>query len=438
MTRDDIEVYVDFVHGLKRVGLIRRAPKRDGESIHFEYDRSWLADPHRFSLEPALNIQQAHSFSPDPKLRIFGSLGDSAPDTWGRRLMRNAERRAAKLEGRAPRTLLESDFVLGVADVSRLGALRFKLPGDNAFQSPRGEGVPSMVKLGDLLRITERVLRNEETDVDMRMIFAPGSSLGGARPKASVLDQHGRLAIAKFPKEDDEYSKERWEHIALKLASNAGISVAHHELLIVASRPVLLSRRFDRDGQHRVPFLSAMAMMGMPDGEPGSYPEIMDMLNKHGADPARDGPELFRRLVFNVLISNVDDHLRNHGFLWKGSTGWSLSPAYDLNPVPIDISARELSTQISLDSGICDIQTVRSVAPYFDLRLEAADAIIHAVAQATQHWRMVAKAEGASPGEIDRMSSAFEHSDLTSALAAPTAVPLAAKPPPSRRRRSPS
>lgn len=174
------------------------------------------------------------------------------------------------------------------------------------------------------MAVTDRILRDEETDADLQMIFAPGSSLGGARPKASVIDQHGHLSIAKFPKPDDDYSVERWESVALTLARMAGIRVA--------GQAILLSRRFDREGEGRIPFLSALSMMGLKDGEPGSYPELVDVLVQIGAQTKRDAAEPYRRMVLNVLISNVDDHLRNHGFLWLGQGGWTLSPAYDLNP----------------------------------------------------------------------------------------------------------
>jgi serine/threonine-protein kinase HipA len=217
--------------------------------------------------------------------------------------------------------------LLGVSDETRLGALRFSWAGDDIFQAPLRAGVPALIDLGQLLQISERVLRDEETDEDLLLIFAPGSSLGGARPKASVIDQHGHLSIAKFPKENDEYSIETWEEVALRLAEHAGIKTPRHALLKAAGKAVLLSRRFDRHDRQRVPFLSAMSITGSKDGQRGSYPEIVDALARHGAKSKADAQALYRRVAFNVLISNVDDHLRNHGFLWLGKTGWSLSPA---------------------------------------------------------------------------------------------------------------
>ncbi|TIT85128.1 MAG: HipA domain-containing protein, partial [Mesorhizobium sp.] len=174
--------------------------------------------------------------------------------------------------------------------------------------------------------------------------------------------QHGNLAIAKFPKETDDYSVEVWEEIAFRLAGQAGIATPKHELIKVAGKPVMLSRRFDRDGGVRIPFLSAMAMMGVKDGEHGSYPEMVDALAQHGAQGKSDAHALYRRVVFNVLVSNVDDHLRNHGFLWLGKTGWSLSPAYDLNPVPTDLKPRVLTTNIDLVDGTCSLDLLEAAS----------------------------------------------------------------------------
>ena len=412
----DIEVHIDLADGQRRVGTLHRAPGRGAETVIFEYHADWLADPDHFSLEPALTVGPG-PFVPAPGQRLFGSIGDSAPDTWGRRLMQRAERRRAEVEGRAVRTLSEADYLLGVADVSRLGALRFRNPGEEVFRAPIGAGVPGLIELGRLLGVTERILRDEETEEDLQLIFAPGSSLGGARPKASVVDQHGNLAIAKFPKETDDYSIERWEAVALDLARAAGVRTSDHQLLDVGGRAVLLSRRFDRDDDRRIPFLSALSMMGLRDGEHASYPELADMLNQHGARAREDAAELFRRMAFNVLISNVDDHLRNHGFLWLGRGGWMLSPAYDLNPTPTDVRARILTTTIDVDDGACDLGLVLSVAEYFGLGDAAAKAIVKATAEATASWRQVAEAKGARPAEIRRMESAFEHDDLRRALA---------------------
>jgi serine/threonine-protein kinase HipA len=411
----DFEVHLSLEGETRQIGRARSNRVRGKETILFEYTEEWLKDADRFELEPGLPLTRG-GFAPPDGQSIHGTLGDSAPDTWGRRLMQRTERRQAEREGRAVRTLLESDYLLGVSDESRLGAFRFRRSDGQAFLAESSRGIPALVELGRLLQCTDRILRDEETDEDLLMIFAPGSSLGGARPKASVLDQHGRLSIAKFPKESDEYSIETWEEIALRLAERAGIPTPHHELLEVAGRSVLLSRRFDRANGQRIPFLSAMALLGAKDGQTGSYPEMVDALARHGSQAKKDARALYRRVAFNVLISNVDDHLRNHGFLRFDRSGWTLSPAYDLNPVPADLKARLLTTNSDLEESTCSVDLLEASAEYFALSLPEARSILKEVALATSSWRSVAKEVGANGKEIHRMASAFEHEALQQAL----------------------
>ena len=411
----DIEVHVDLQGRTRRVGLMRRHVSGRRDTVTFEYDDAWLGNHNRFALEPALQLTPG-VFSAPSNQSLFGSIGDSAPDTWGRSLMRRAERFRAGRENRTVRTLGETDYLLGVSDAARLGALRFRRVGEEVFQAPANTGVPALVELPHLLRITERIMRDEETEEDLRLIFAPGSSLGGARPKSSVVEEHGQLSIAKFPRENDEYDLERWEEVALRLAEIAGIETPQHRLVTVLGKAALLSRRFDRDGDTRIPFLSALAMTGAADGERGSYPELVDALARHGTAPKSDAVALFRRVAFNVLVSNVDDHLRNHGFLLRDRTGWSLSPAYDLNPTPVDLKARILSTNIDLDEGTCSIGLVESAAGYFGMSLEQARRVLRQVADATRQWRAVAGEVGIRAAQIERMASAFEHDDLAMAL----------------------
>jgi serine/threonine-protein kinase HipA len=415
MAMAEIEVYIDWQGSCRLIGRIYRQSGRGRETVSFQYDEGWIVAPDHFSVDPSLRVGRG-VFVPSAGRDMFGTLGDSAPDQWGRRLMRRAERRCAEKEHRAPRTLFETDFLLGVADQTRLGALRFRYEGQEEFLASTERGVPKVVELGKLLQVTERILCDEETDEDLLMIFAPGSSLGGARPKASVIDQHGHLSIAKFPKENDEYSIETWEEIALRLAQKAGIRTPVHELVRIAGKAVLLSRRFDRIEGGRVPFMSAMSMTGSLDGQGGSYLDMVDALGAFGAQSSADRAELFRRMVLNVLISNVDDHLRNHGFLMMSRHGWTLSPVYDLNPTPQDVKPRVLTTTIDFEDGTCSIGLVQEVAPLFGLQKAEADRMISEVAQVTRTWREVAKAVGARPAEIKRMESAFEHDDLYEAL----------------------
>lgn len=410
----DVEVFLDAYGELRRVGLLRRYAGARRERVTYEHDPDWLAAPEAVQFDPTLPLVRGPISTPANK-EMFGTLGDSAPDTWGRELMRRAERRAAERQGRPVRTLHESDYLLGVSDQTRLGALRFRLVGDEEFQAPKARGVPTTVALGDLLLASQRILRGDETDEDLLLIFAPGSSLGGARPKASVFDQHGHLSIAKFPKETDRYSMSRWEAIALDMARDCGITTIEHELTPSQHGPIFITRRFDRIDNQRIPFISAMAMTEHEDGdENGSYLEIVDAITDHGADPVRDRVELFRRIAFSILISNTDDHLRNHGFLWTGRRGWKLSPCYDLNPVAD--APRILKTRIDFDDATASLQLLRDVAEYF-LRPTDGDQIIKGCAAVTRAWRTYAARRHAPSAEIDRMAPAFEHEDLEFALA---------------------
>jgi serine/threonine-protein kinase HipA len=282
--------------------------------------------------------------------------------------MRRAERRRAEREGHTPRTVREIDYLLMVDDESRQGALRFAEREGGPFLAEHGPTkIPPLIELPRLLSAAEHVMSDTDSDEDLRLLLAPGSSLGGARPKASLRDRDGHLAIAKFPNKGDEVNTVLWEAVALRLAEKAGIPVPAWRLETVADRPVLLLRRFDREEGTRLPFLSAMSVLDAKDNEPRSYLEFVDILRQHGAAPKEDMHALWRRIVFSILISNTDDHLRNHGFLWAGPAGWRLSPAYDLNPVPTDIKPRILTTAIDMDDGTASLNLALAVAGYFEL-----------------------------------------------------------------------
>ena len=412
----EVLVYVELQGTPHLVGRLWARMRKDRESGTFEYDPSWLAHPERFSLEPALKLGPGPFYTPSDK-PLFGAIGDSAPDRWGRVLMRRAERRRAEREGQTPRTVREIDYLLMVDDEARQGALRFAEREGAPFLAEHGPTkIPPLIELPRLLSAAERVLSDTDSDEDLRLLLAPGSSLGGARPKASVRDRDSHLAIAKFPNKGDEVNTVLWEAVALTLAQKAGIPVPAWRLETVADRPVLLLRRFDREEGTRVPFLSAMSMLDAKDNEARSYLEFVDVLRQHGAAPKQDMHALWRRIVFSILISNTDDHLRNHGFLWAGSTGWRLSPAYDLNPMPPDIKPRVLTTAIDLDDGTASLKLAFKVASYFELSKDEAHKIAKQVGQAVAPWRQVAKKLGLTLAEIDRMASAFEHEDLNLAL----------------------
>ena len=417
MSTPDALVYVDLQGDTHLVGsLWMREDRRGKVASTFRYDDSWRDLRNSFAVDPLLDLASGGVFH---KSRLFGAFADSAPDRWGRTLMARAERSTADEEGRTPKTLREIDYVLGVSDLTRMGALRFALAeGSEFLATPEETAVPPLVELPRLMAAAQGFLDDPDNLDDLRVLLAPGSSLGGARPKASVAASDGRLSIAKFPKNDDPYSVGAWENLALELARDAGIRTAESELLSIDDKDVILLRRFDRDGNIRVPFLSAMSMVDAVDQEPRSYLEIADVIRRFGASARSDLRELWRRIVFNVLISNTDDHLRNHGFLYAGQGGWELSPAYDLNPVPTSIKPRFLSTAIGEDPNdtTASLKLAFEVARYFDMDSEEARAIAREVAEVTAHWADRANTRGISNSEINLMRSAFEHVELDMAL----------------------
>jgi serine/threonine-protein kinase HipA len=393
----DIEVRL----GTQHVGTIHRYAAAGGERIAFRYTAEWLSSEQCFPIDPELFLD-ARTTSP-ARGGLFGAFADSAPDRWGRRLMQRRERYLAEAAGRSVRSLTELDYLLGVSDRARQGALRFTV--DGRYQAESDE-VPPLLKLGALVDAADRIARDEDTSEDVALLLAPGSSLGGARPKASVLDTGGALAIAKFPRQDDEYSVERWEWVALELARRAGIQVPNARLVQVGHRDVLVSRRFDRVDSERVHFASALTLLGLRDGDQASYPEIAEILQREGSRPRQDSEEVFRRMVFNICAANLDDHLRNHGFLREAS-GWTLSPAYDLNPVPAEQRPRVLTTSITLEDFTGSLEVARDSADYFGLGPAQVERVISEVSSAVGHWVKVARAAGASRAECERMRSAF-------------------------------
>jgi serine/threonine-protein kinase HipA len=415
-------VYVDLDSTPHLVGRLWLHVRKRVESATFRYDEAWLRNPVRFALEPALQMDTAPHHTAAGKSQ-FGAIGDSAPDRWGRALMMRAESRRARLAGEPPRTLWEADYLLLVDDETRQGALRFAAQEGGSFlREAVDHRTPPLIELPALLAASEHVYDEVESEDELRLLLAPGSSLGGARPKASVRDRNGQLAIAKFPHHHDRIQTVLWEAVAFRLAAKAGIRTATARIENVAGRPVFLLSRFDREGSARRPFLSAMSMLGAADHETRSYLEIADALQQHGASPTEDLHELWRRIVFSVLISNTDDHLRNHGFLYEGSQGWRLSPAYDLNPVPVEFRPRILSMLIDEQSGEASLDLALSVAEYFRLSPPEARQIARKVAQVVGRWRQEAAALKIPAAEIDLVSSAFEHVEMAKAKALRTEI----------------
>ncbi|MGH3164903.1 MAG: type II toxin-antitoxin system HipA family toxin [Trebonia sp.] len=401
---DPIEVTVD-IGGRELVAGTLWIHERGGQAATFRYADSYLASPDSYELDPVLP-KAAGAFHTPSGRAMFNGFADSAPDRWGENLMRRAERERARRATTAPRTLGKADFLLGVRDDARQGAVRFREPGTNAYYSMHRNAVPRLIELPRLLRAVDRLDAEGAFDSDLKDLIDAGSSLGGARPKAAVIDSSGRLAIAKFPRTDnDEWNVAGWEELELRLARRAGLDVAQSEIVLVAGRNVLIVDRFDRHDAQRTGFASALTMLEATDGEQRSYLEIAEVIERHSPQATTDLWELYRRIIFSILTGNTDDHLRNHAFLRK-RRGWALSPAYDLNPNP-DRPAR-LSTAIDLDDTSASIETALSVHGYFRLSNAAARTLVSDVERATSGWRIEATALGLPASQVTRMADAFE------------------------------
>ena len=416
MSSKEVIVHISLGGENVRVGKLWFHSRKGRESASFEYDKKWLEHPEKFALEPVLKLTEG-TFHTQAGLSVFGAIGDSAPDRWGRVLMRRAEMVKAKSDNKTPRTLFEVDYLLGVSDEARQGALRFStVPDETIFLTPKDQTtIPPLFKLPRLLSASERFIEDSESAEDLKLLLAPCSSLGGARPKASVRDRDGSLAIAKFPRKDDEFNIVMWEAVALTLAKSAGINVPSWGLENILEKSVLVIKRFDRLNGQRIPFLSAMGMLGAQDNEQHSYLEMAYALARDGASPEKDMAELWRRIVFTIMISNTDDHLRNHGFIYERYKGWRLSPAYDINPVPAEIKPRILTMAINFEDTSASLDTAMVVAKDFRISKEKAIEIVKNIVSAVKQWKRVAEDFGLSKHEIDRMTSAFEHEDLDKA-----------------------
>lgn len=417
----DIEVFIELPgeKAATQVGTMRLIIARGRERTSFEYSKEWLKHPKRFALEPGLPLSPGAQF-PQGNKPLFNVFSDAAPDRWGRYLVVRQEKRLAEKEGRQKRQLFETDFLLGIHDHVRMGALRFcekqgdKDPGPYLADGPTP--VPPLIDLRKLQGSVARVDTHQETDEDLAIVFAPGSSLGGARPKAVVREPDGRTMVAKFERESDPHPIIRWEALTLALAKGAGIRVPNNRLVEEGGKSILLMERFDREGELRVPFISALTMVGASDGDERSYLDIVDGISQYGGHPDNDLHELWRRLVFNILVSNTDDHLRNHGFLHY-SNGWELSPAYDMNPVPEDVGPRVLSLAIDEHGDrTASMQLALDTAGYYGLDDTEAKQVAGEVAEAVSKWRELTGKFGISAAQQNYMESAFEHDDLEMGL----------------------
>ncbi|HEV2944049.1 MAG TPA: type II toxin-antitoxin system HipA family toxin [Solirubrobacteraceae bacterium] len=414
MVEQPIQVDVQIAGRNVPAGALWTHRRGQSESATFSYREDYLQRADAYELDPGLPLQggQHQTAVGQP---LFGAMSDCAPDGWGRRLVRRAEAQRAREADTQQRGLTEAGFLLGARDDLRQGALRFRGRDSEEYLATDIEGVPHLVGLSRLLNAAEELERDEPTSEDLRLLLHGGSSLGGARPKAHVLDTKGRLSIAKFPSpQADEWDVIRWEAAALTLAANAGITVPEHELHVIEKRPVLVVRRFDRDTNGRIGYLSAMSMLQAKDGEQASYLEIGQVLEERSSDAVADLRELWRRIVFTILISNTDDHLRNHGFLRTSTAGWSLSPAFDLNPNP-EGGAKQLATAIDETNAQASLATALEVAGLFRLSEAQAREIVGEVSGATARWRDVARARGLGGQQLERLEPAFEHEQSATA-----------------------
>jgi serine/threonine-protein kinase HipA len=404
------------------VGVLRYDQQGTRESASFEYDEGWLTSPDRFAIEPGLRLVAGPQFH-----RKHGNgsvfhpaIADTEPDGWGRRVIQrdHAKRRQEARRRGEPivvQALNALDYLLAVDDISRVGALRFQ-DENGFFQRAQEEGrrtTPPLIEIGQLVAASHAVERGTETEVDLAYLRGRGTSLGGLRPKCTVLDEDGRLAIGKFPSITDERAVSKGEVLAMRLARRAGINAAPARLIDSDGAPVALIGRFDRPAKDgRLMYISAATMLGAEPGDHGehAYTEIVDALRQNGASPQADIEELWRRMAFSILITNVDDHLLNHGFLHVERGFWRLAPAFDINPFPERL--RELKTWISEDTGPeATIEALFSVLPYFRISADKAQAILAEVETAVAAWRDEGNRIGMSAAELDDFADAFEHKE---------------------------
>ena len=416
-----IYVYADWI-GMSRemitpapIGILKAEQVRGKEIFSFEYDKGWLNTKPSFLLDPDL-LQYSGLQYPKEEKGNFGIFTDSAPDRWGRVLMERREILVAREEGRNPKTLMESDFLLGVSDISRMGGLRFKLDQTGNFLDKKDEkAIPPFSSIRSLEEASIKMENSESLEDPafakwLKVIFAPGSSLGGARPKANVIGPDGYLWIAKFPSKGDRWDVGGWEMVVNELAIKSGLNIskAKAEKYYHKNYHTFLTRRFDRDKTgNRIHFASAMTLLGKTDGasaESGvSYLDIAEFIVRHGAQPDVDLEELWRRIIFNITVSNSDDHLRNHGFLLTPK-GWTISPAYDINPVP---NSPGLLLNISETDNTMDLNLAREVASQFRLSNTRSEKVISDVLKAVSLWSKTADKYKIPRNEKERMEDAF-------------------------------
>lgn len=413
----NILVYADWLNDAQPalMGNLSAIQIRGKEVFAFEYNKDWLKSNY-IQLDPDLQFFSGRQFLNDSKSN-FGIFMDSSPDRWGRLLMRRREAMLARKEQRKENLLFETDYLLGVYDEHRMGALRFKLENTGAFLNDnRAMAAPPFTSLRELEQASLRLEQDDSINDPeyikwLNMLMAPGSSLGGARPKASVIDPSQQLWIAKFPSKFDDRNVGAWEMVVHSLAKQAQINVADAFIEKFNGRHhTFITKRFDRIRHQRVHFASAMTLLGYSDGadfqEGVSYLQLAEFIMQNGVNVEKDLEELWRRIVFSICVSNTDDHLRNHGFLLTPK-GWELSPAYDMNP---NENGSGLKLNISETDNALEIDLALEVAPYFRIKNDKAKQIAESVKKAVSTWRTIATQYKISKNDQELMSRAFENS----------------------------
>ncbi|WP_347373958.1 type II toxin-antitoxin system HipA family toxin [Aequorivita sp. Q41] len=409
----DIYVYADWIglNGPVQIGVLSAHFAKAKKSFSFEYDKEWLEKGLYQLLDPDIAFYSGPQYPTDKE--NFGIFLDSMPDTWGKTLMKRREAQDARARNEKARTLYEIDFLLGVYDESRMGALRFKTDPDGPFLDNDDQNpTPPWSSLGDLQEAVNHLesdTQNNAVRQWIAVLIAPGSSLGGARPKANILGKDKSLWIAKFPSKTDTVDKAAWEFLAYKLATSCGIEMAESKIEMIAGQyHTFLTKRFDRKNDGRIHFASAMTMTGNTEETlkylSPSYLDIVDVIENYGTNVEENLHQLWRRIIFNIAVSNTDDHLRNHGFILN-EKGWELSPAYDLNP---SIEKDGLALNIDTDDNALDFELAKSVGEFFRLSEDEMDTIINEVVTIVKDWKSIAKKIGISNKEQLLMEPAFK------------------------------
>jgi len=411
-TKQDIYVFAHWkgMQEPKLIGTLSALQAKGKKAFSFEYDKDWLKSKEQLLLDPDIQFFGGPQY-PNNK-ENFGVFLDSMPDTWGRTLMKRRAAQQANVKGKKANTLYEIDYLLGVYDESRMGALRFKTERNGLFlDNNELNPTPPWSSVRELQEAAKNFENDEGSDEAknwLAVLMAPGSSLGGARPKANILDENKELWIAKFPSKNDTIDKAAWEYLAHLLAIEAGIQMAPSKMeKISGSFNTFFTKRFDREKSSRIHFASAMTMTGNTEetirDNPASYLELAVFIQNHGIAINEQLEQLWRRIVFNIAISNTDDHLRNHGFILTNQ-GWIVSPAYDLNP---SIDKDGLALNIDMNNNALDYDLARSVGEYFRLDKKQMDKIIQEVLAAVSTWQKVSKQIGIPSKEQSLMSKAF-------------------------------